>query len=238
MKETIARLERELTARYGEAVQPHLSRGLKQAAQFWRPEDGDSAAFETFARANFAGEEAVREALFSRCEFAMESLDGHMLEINRDFRRQSDLDLGPVYPFDETLAGYDPAAHVVDDFFANKLAFTVLLNFPLTSLPERIAQGQTWSRRQWAETRLAERFSKRIPAEVNLAIGKAAAEAAQYIAEYNIWMHHLVDAGGKRRAFHPTRRSGARSRTSAMPCCFPLSGRRAGRIVTRRPRPR
>jgi hypothetical protein len=198
MNEAIARLERELTARYGEAVRPRLSRGLKQAAQFWRPEDGDSVAFEAFARENFAGEEAVREALFSRCEFVMESLDGHMLEINRDFRRQSDLDLGPVYPFDEALAGYDPAAHVVDDFFANKLAFTVLLNFPLTSLPERIAQGQSWSRRQWAETRLAERFSKRIPAEVNLAIGKAAAEAAQYIAEYNIWMHHLVDGGGKR----------------------------------------
>ncbi|HYT33104.1 MAG TPA: hypothetical protein VEO37_10950, partial [Thermoanaerobaculia bacterium] len=198
MNEAIVRLEKELTARYGEAVRPRLSRGLKQAVQFWRPEDGDSAAFETFARANFAGEEAVREALFSRFEFAMESLDGHMLEINRDFRRQSDLDLGPVYPFDERLAGYDPAAHVVDDFFANKLAFTVLLNFPLTSLPERIAQGHSWSRRQWAETRLAERFSKRIPAEVNLAIGKAAAEAAQYIAEYNIWMHHLVEAGGKR----------------------------------------
>jgi len=198
MNEAIARLEKELTARYGEAMRPRLSRGLKQAAQFWRPEDGDPAAFETFARASFAGDEAVREALFSRCEFAMESLDGHMLEINRDFRRQSDLDLGPVYPFDEALAGYDPAAHVVDDFFGNKLAFTVLLNFPLTSLPERIAQGHSWSRRQWAETRLAERFSKRIPAEVNLAIGRAAAEAAQYIAEYNIWMHHLVDAGGKR----------------------------------------
>src|SRR5229473_2326921 len=83
-------------------------------------------------------------------ESAMESLDGHMLEINRDFRRQSDLDLGPVYPFDEMLAGYDPSAHVVDDFFGNKLAFTVLLNFPLTSLPERLAHGETWSRRQWA----------------------------------------------------------------------------------------
>jgi hypothetical protein len=198
MNEAIARLEKELTGRYGEAVRPRLSRGLKQAAQFWRSEDGDPAAFESFARVSFAGEDAVRESLFSRCEFAMESLDGHMLEINRDFRRQSDLDLGPVYPFDEALAGYDPSAHVVDDFFANKLAFTVLLNFPLTTLPERIAQGHSWPRRQWAETRLAERFSKRIPAEVNLAIGKAAAEAAKYIAEYNIWMHHLVDAGGKR----------------------------------------
>src|SRR6202171_2961121 len=194
----VAKLETELTARYGAGQRERLARGLRQVSEFWRPEDGGPEAFDSFVRSNFAGDAATLDALFSRLELAMESLDGHMLEINRGFRRQSDLDLGPVYPFDEALAGYDPSAHVVDDFFANKLAFTVLLNFPLTSLPERIAQGHSWSRRQWAETRLAERFSKRIPAEVNLAIGKAAAEAAQYIAEYNIWMHHLVDAGGKR----------------------------------------
>jgi hypothetical protein len=121
-----------------------------------------------------------------------------MLEIARDFRKQSDLDLGPIYPFDETLAGYDPSAHVADDLFGNKLAFTVLLNFPLTTLQQRLAEGEKWSRRQWAETRLAERFSKRIPADVNLSIGKAAAVAEQYISEYNVWMHHLVDAKGVR----------------------------------------
>ncbi|HSS44227.1 MAG TPA: hypothetical protein VLO07_02710, partial [Thermoanaerobaculia bacterium] len=126
------------------------------------------------------------------------SIDGHMLEIGRDFRRQSDLDLGPITPFDETLAGYDPSAHVNDDFFTNKLAFTVLLNFPLTTLEERLTDGETWSRRQWAEARLAERFSKRIPADVNLAIAQASAKAAQYISEYNIWMHHLLDGGGNR----------------------------------------
>ena len=52
-----------------------------------------------------------------------------MHEIARDFRQQSDLDLGPIYPFDEILAGYDPSAHIIDDFFQNKLAFAVLLNF-------------------------------------------------------------------------------------------------------------
>ena len=82
-----------------------------------------------------------------------ETLDGHMLEIGRDFRKQSDLDLGPIYPFDETLAGYDPSAHVTDDLFENKLAFTVLLNFPLTTLQQRLAEGEKWSRRHWAETR-------------------------------------------------------------------------------------
>ncbi|HSN68894.1 MAG TPA: hypothetical protein VLV48_06595, partial [Thermoanaerobaculia bacterium] len=81
--------------------------------------------------------------------------------------------------------------------FANRLAFTVLLNFPLTTLAERLA-GDTWSRRQWAEARLAQGFGRRVPGEVTLAIGQASAGAERYIADYNIWMHHLVDAKGAR----------------------------------------
>jgi hypothetical protein len=198
MKESIARLEKELTAKYGEAERPRLSRGLRQVAEFWRASDGDAAALEELVRSQFAGDRKTLDALFDRMELAFETLDGHMLEISRDFRKQSDLDLGPIYPFDETLAGYDPSAHITDDFFANKLAFTVLLNFPVTTLQQRLTEGEKWSRRQWAETRLAERFSKRIPASVNLEIGRAAAQAEQYISEYNIWMHHLVDEKGTR----------------------------------------
>jgi len=191
-------LEKELLGKYGEGQRDRLARGLKQVVQFWRAGDGDAKAFEEFVRANFAGDAATLDALFTRMEFAMESLDGHMVEINRDFRMQSDLDRGPIYPFDETLAGYDPSAHVNDDFFANKLAFVVLLNFPLTTLEQRLAEGEGWSRRQWAEARLAQRYSKRIPADVNLAIAKAASESALYIAQYNVWMHHLVDERGNR----------------------------------------
>jgi hypothetical protein len=198
MKDAFPALEKELTDKYGEAVRPRIAQGLKQVAALWRPEDGDRAAFEEFVRENFAGDKTTRDALFSRMEFALESLDGHMLEISRDFRRQSDLDLGTIYPFDDAFAGYDPSAHVADDFFSNKLAFTVLLNFPVTTLSQRLSEGESWSRRQWAEARLAERFDKRIPADVNLALGKASADAARYIAEYNIWMHHLVDDKGQR----------------------------------------
>ncbi len=171
---------------------------MEQAARFWRAGDGNAKAFEEFVRANFAGDQATQDALFQRMEFAMESLEGYMVEINRDFRMQVDLDRGPIYGFDETLAGYDPSAHTTDDFFGNKLAFVVLLNFPLTTLEQRLAEGEGWSRRQWAETRLAQRFSKRIPAEVSLEIAKVSAEADQYIAEYNVWMHHLVDEKGNR----------------------------------------
>jgi hypothetical protein len=198
MKDTMTKLENELAAKYGEAERPRFQRGIEQAARFWRKEDGDDAAFAGVVRQFMAPDSVVRNALFSRMEFSLESLDGHMNEIARDFRRQADLDLGEIYPFDEVLGGYDPSAHFVDDSFRNRLAFAILLNFPITTLEQRLAEGEGWTRRQWAEARLAERFSKRVPAQVNLQITEAAAEADRYIAQYNIWMHHLVDAKGQR----------------------------------------
>jgi hypothetical protein len=191
-------LENELVQKYGASERERIRRGLKQAAEFWRPEDGTPEAFAEFVRGSYAGDSTAREALFTRFERAMETLDGHMLEIGRDLRKQSDLDLGPLNPFDDALAGYDPAAHLSEDFFANKIAFTVLLNFPLTTLGERLSDGEKWSRRQWAEARLAQRFGRRVPADVNLAFSQAISDAARYIAEYNVWMHHVVDAKGAR----------------------------------------
>ena len=193
-----AKLERELIAKYGEAQRLRLERGLRQVGEFWRPEDGDAAAFEGFVRANFAGDQATLDTMFNRFERLLEQLGGHMHEINREFRQQMDLDLGPVLPFDEMFGGYDPSAHIIDDFFQNKLAFVALLNFPLTTLDERLKEGPSWTRRQWAEVRLAQRFSKRIPADINLGIAQAEAAAARYVAEYNIWMHHLLDENGQR----------------------------------------
>lgn len=198
VKDSVARMEKELVAKYGESQSARWHRGLQQVAEFWHAEDGDAATFEDFVRANFAGDQATLDTMFNRLESLLEQLGGHMHEINREFRQQSDLDLGPVLPFDEIIGGYDPSAHVLDDFFQNKLAFVVLLNFPLTTLNQRLTDGPSWSRRQWAEARLAQGFSKRIPADVNLGIAQAEAQAGQYIAEYNIWMYHLVDTQGQR----------------------------------------
>src|SRR5262249_30645939 len=199
IRDSVQKLERELTAKYGVPQRLHVQRGLRQVAGFWRTEDGDTATFEDFVRANFAGDQGTLEVLFDRFQQNLEELGGHMHEITREFRNQLDLDRGPVEPFDEIFAGYDPSAHVIDDFFQNKLAFVVLLNFPLTTLQERLQNGPSWTRRQWAEVRLAQIFSKRVPAEVNLALSRAQAEGERYISEYNLWMHHLIDQDGQRR---------------------------------------
>ena len=198
LKGATAKLEADLVKKHGEAQRARLQLGLKQVSEFWRASDGDQSVFEEFVQKSFAGDQAALDTMFARFEYLLEKTFGHMTEIGRELRQQTDLDLGPVQSYDELFAGYDPSAHLIEDWFNNKLAFVVLLNFPLTTLDERLANGEKWSRRQWAEARLAEVFSKRVPADVNLAISKAAAESGQYISEYNIWMYHLLDDQGRR----------------------------------------
>ncbi len=197
LKSSVAKMEQELIKKHGESSRDRIQKGVRQASEYWRDSDGDAAAFEEFVRNDFIADQKTLDETFKRLESAFEALFGHHHEISVSFREQSDLEIGPILPIDEILGAYDPNAHVNDDFFANKLAFVTLLNFPLTTLDQRL-KGEKWSRRQWAEARLAQTFSRRVPAEVNAEIGKASAHSDLYISEYNIWMHHLLDPKGNR----------------------------------------
>jgi hypothetical protein len=193
--DALAQVTAELVAKHGEAQRARIERGVAQVALLWRAEDGDLAAF---AREQFVSDPQVLDATFARLERLFEQLDGHMLELGRETQWYTDLDLGPLLPVEPLVASYDPSSHVTEDLFRAKVGFVVLLNFPLTTLEERARQGATWTRRQWAEARLAGRFSMRIPADVQQASSREVAAANLYIAEYNVWMHHLVDERGER----------------------------------------
>lgn len=193
-----ARVVDMLASRHGEQHRGRAARGVGQVAALWRNEDGDEPAFEAFVLENFMADPAERDAAFDRLDRLHEQLDGSLHEVSRAFRWQTDLDLGPVLPMDRRFAAYNPYAHVLDDFFANKVAFTVLLNFPLATLEDKLRDGPGWTPRQWAEVRLAERYDRRVPASVSQAFSAAMSEADTYISSYNIWMHHLLDQEGKR----------------------------------------
>jgi hypothetical protein len=192
------RLLEQLVGQYGPEQRVRAERGLKQVASLWRDKDGDAAVYEAFVLRNFAGDRGTLDEMFARFEYLLEKTGGHMHEILLAYRERSDLDVGTIYPFDELFAAFSPSAHLADDMFANKLAFVVLLNFPLTTLDERLEKSEIWSRRQWAEARLAQQFGRRVPAEVNQAAARANALADQYIAGYNIWMYHLLNGEGQR----------------------------------------
>ena len=187
-----ASLKQELIAQHGDSQRERINRGVDQVLALWRPTDGDASEF---IKGQFIVDPKLLDATFERLEGTFEQLDGHFLEIGRELRRPSDLDLGPLLPVDPLMSGLDPSAHVTEDLFQSKIAFEVLLNFPLVSLEERLARGKDYSRRQWAEVRLAGRFSRRIPPPIQQEISKSASEAELYIAQYNIWMHHLLTGG-------------------------------------------
>jgi hypothetical protein len=193
-----ARAIQALEARHGAAEKGRIERGVRQAASLWRASDGDAKAFEAFALAQFAPAGVPLDTLFDRLEASCEQLDGHAVEVGRALSWWTQIDTGPMQPVDPLLATYDPGAHVLDDLFGTKVAFAALLNFPLTTLDERLSAGPGWTRRQWAEARLAGRFARRVPASVSQGISVAAADADLYVAGYNVWIHHLLDASGGR----------------------------------------
>jgi hypothetical protein len=195
---TAAAAAEALVAVHGEAERGRIVEGVGQVLDLWRPEDGDAVAFRAFVEAELIPRGEALDLTFERFEFASERIGGYLTSLVRDLRRGADLEIGPFLPLDRRLAGYNPGAHLSDDLFGNEIAFVALLNFPLTTLEEKLAAGMGWSRREWAETRLAGGFSTRVPAAVNQRISEAFAAADSYISGYNVFLHHLVDAEGGR----------------------------------------
>ena len=198
------RAREALKARYP-AEAARVDRGVAQVLERWRTSDGDPAALGSFLEEEFLPTGGDLDRTFERFEFTLERTYGFLNSLALDLRRGTDLEIGPLLPLDRRLAAYEPSAHVSEDLFSNKIAFVALLNFPLTTLEERLEQGPAWTRRQWAETRLAQRFATRLPADVVEAATRAQAGAEAYIAGYNVHTHHLLTRDGQ-RLFPPGQR--------------------------------
>jgi len=188
----------QLIAQHGFAQHARIGRGVSQVAALWHSADGDAAAFVAFVLQHYVGDPAELDRLFARFESLFEQLDGHFLEIARELQRGAEVDDGPMSKVDPLLAAVPPAAHLLDQLFAAKAAFVALLNFPLFTLDELAAEAPRMSRRLWAEARLTRRFARRVPAHVEQDVAAARAAADLYVARYNLWMHHVVDAHGAR----------------------------------------
>ncbi|MGQ9752122.1 MAG: hypothetical protein ACUVRE_05705 [Thermoanaerobaculaceae bacterium] len=179
-----------LLARYGSGEEARIRRGVEQVAARWWPEDGSGEDFVAFCGEHFLPKEELGRA-FTRLEAALEQIEGHLHEVRRFLTTPLDLDTGPVSKVDALLAKLDLASHLSEDVFGSKVAHLALLNFPVHSLQERLAEGEGWSRETWAQSRLMDRFALRIPAEVGKKITEALLAADQYVANYNIPMDRL-----------------------------------------------
>ncbi|HQC62620.1 MAG TPA: hypothetical protein PLC51_06140, partial [Candidatus Marinimicrobia bacterium] len=181
-----------LIRKFGEENRDRLETGVKQVCDFWRAEDGDLATLKQFCLDNFISDQAELLKAFEHIEKTFETMGGVLVELNRDLRWYMDVPTGPILPIDYLLANFNLGSHVEDDLYATKIAFFVLLNYKVYTLEEILAEGAEWDRQKWAEVRLAQKFTSRVPAQYNQKRYEAYTAADNYITNYNIYMHNLL----------------------------------------------
>ncbi len=197
--ETVQPTIDRLVERHGPVHAARIRRGVEQAAHRWRPEDGSAGDFAAFCADNFLTDPEALATTFGRLEEVLEQIDGHLHEVRRELTWPIDVDTGrPLGTADRLLANLDLAAHVDEDLFRTRVAFLALLNFPIHTLAERLAEGPGWDRETWARSRLMDRFVLRVPAAVQQEITRAHTAAEEYISSYNLRLDRFVTPSGER----------------------------------------
>jgi hypothetical protein len=174
-----------------------LERGVKHAASLWREDDGTQQDFMNFVKTNYIADPAKRKAVFGKVSNYFESLGGNTVDMTLDLRKNLDEATGEIDEIDKMFGNYSVGSHFSDDFYSNKIAFAIALNFPYYTLEEKEKYGPQWSREEWAMARLGDQFVSRVPANLNQALSTANGNAEMYIADYNIEMGRLRTDEGK-----------------------------------------
>ncbi len=187
-----------LLGRHGPSHAARIRKGVAQVAARWWAEDGDEEAFDSFCAGNYLADEAACARAFERLQGRLEQIEGRLHEIRRELHEPLDLDTGPIHRADELFADLDLTSHVTEDLFRSRVAFLALLNFPVHTLEERLRTGSSWTREQWARSRMMDRFDSRVPPPLLQEVTKATNRAEVYINQYNIRMDRLETAAGAR----------------------------------------
>jgi len=183
-----------LTSKYPDSDKNIIAKGVKQTALLWSKEDGNKNEFKEFCLNNFYSTYEEKHRVFIKIENYFESLIGHFTKIGIDLNKNLILDNGQLDNVDKMFGAYNVAAHYKDDFYKNKIAFVISLNFPYYTLQEKDSIGKKWNEEQWAWARLGDMFTARIPAELEQEFAKVNSDADVYISQYNIYMGSLRDS--------------------------------------------
>ena len=196
-QEMIDKTVGDLTAKYGETIRARAEKGVAHAGSLWRNSDGSDDDFNTFCISHFVADDSSLFSTFKKASDYFESMFGRYNQLTLDLRKNLDEDTGPLAEIDEMFGSYNPTAHFSDDFFANKIAFVIALNFPYYNLDEKNVLGKNWTDKEWAYARMGDMFDSRVPANLQQKISDAETAAEIYISQYNIYMGKLVDNEGK-----------------------------------------
>lgn len=193
----VSKVCKNLETKHGNRAKFRIEKGVKQIASLWQAKDGNASDFETFCSENFISEDAQISKLFDRIQTNFEILYGHYNKISIDFKRPLHLEGYDLLAIDDMFGAFDPFSHVKDDFFENKIAFIIALNFPFYTLEEKKIAGDKWTAREWGYARVGDIFTSRVPANLNQNLSDKTTAADTYISNYNIYMGNVLDNTGK-----------------------------------------
>lgn len=189
----------DMQSQFPTANQERMTRGIRQMASLWHvDEDGTEEEMVAFVKENYLPNEEERTTLLLSLSQILEHLYESADQLTVNLLKPTQLtNAGEPTQADWIMSGYSASAHIQDDLYANKIAFLTILNFPFYTLEEKNTFGGEWTRQQWAEARLGDVFTSRVPANVQATMWKACADAENYIADYNIYMGCLRTEDGR-----------------------------------------
>ena len=175
----------------GDSFTFRIERGVRQTANLWRESDGTKDEFLQFCKSSFVADENNLELLYNTLERNFEIIKGYYHKMDVEMKMPLQL-VGPdITEVDMMFGSYSPSSHLTDDLYNNKIAFITALNFPFYSLDEKTEIGVNWSRNEWAYARMGDKFTTRVPSNIQQHISKTLTEADAYISGYNIFMDKL-----------------------------------------------
>lgn len=178
---------------HGKYEKQRIEKGVRQVAALWKEQDGTPDDFHAFCKNYFMSDTIDLMVFVDKYERNMEILMGNFNKISVDLKLPLHIDMGEIKEIDMIFGGYNPAAHLTEDMFSNKMAFIVMLNFPFHTLDEKEVKGLDWNINEWAFARMGDLYTSRVPADLIQKVSEVMTNADAYISEYNIYMGNLLD---------------------------------------------
>jgi hypothetical protein len=191
----IKRTINELIKKYP-SEKERIITGVNQVYKLWRKDDGNYDEFHNFCIKNFKTEKEL-DILFERFNENLTYIEGYLTALELNLRIYLDEDRGELTDIDRYFANLNLANHLDEDMFKTKLAFAVLLNFPIRSFNEIIKNMDRYTRKEWACIRLAQKFISRVPSNVLQNITNVYSKASEYVYSYNIDLSKVIGEDGK-----------------------------------------
>lgn len=196
---TIAKVIAFIIEKNPDVDKARLTKGVHQTANLWFPENGSEEEFAEFCKVNYIVDNEKRHIIYEKIARNFEILYGHFNKVSLELLEPLHLTgSGEVMPVDQMFGAYSSGAHVQSDFYKNKIAYIITLNFPEYSLAEKNELGAKWNRKEWAYARLGDFFTARVPASLKMNYSETETAADVYIADYNIFAGQLFTEKGEK----------------------------------------